>query len=110
MIAQRKPNQDKGFEELHGCGADKATKLPFLLPATFNRGLKPSPDGAWRWYLPTFSASFSPFGELRAGGNVQPACEKTLAGSSFLIPHGGLGAKRQVLGAFFRASFSVAHD
>ena len=66
MIAQRKPNQDKGFEDLSGSGADIARKLQFLRSATSNRGLKPSMDGAWRWFLPTFGASFSPPGELRA--------------------------------------------
>jgi hypothetical protein len=36
MIAQRKPNQDKGFEDLRGSGADIARKLQFSRPATFN--------------------------------------------------------------------------
>jgi hypothetical protein len=66
MIAQRKPNQDKGFEDFHGSQADIARKLQFLPFAIANRGLKPSVDGAWRWFLPTSRASFSPPGELRA--------------------------------------------
>jgi hypothetical protein len=66
MIAQRKPNQDKGFEDFHGSGADIARKLQFVPFATSNRGLKPSMDGAWRWFLPTPCASFSPPRELRA--------------------------------------------
>jgi hypothetical protein len=66
MIAQRKPNQDKGFEELRGSGVEIPGKSQFLPSATFNRGLKPNMDGAWRWFLPTFGASFSPSGELRA--------------------------------------------
>jgi hypothetical protein len=31
MIAQRKPNLDKGFEELHGSLPRPVRKLPFLL-------------------------------------------------------------------------------
>jgi hypothetical protein len=46
MIAQRKPNQDKGFEELRGSGVDIARKPQILRSTTPNRGLKPSMDGA----------------------------------------------------------------
>jgi hypothetical protein len=46
MIAQRKPNQDKGFEDFSGSRAMTARKPLFLLFEGANRGLKPSTDGA----------------------------------------------------------------
>jgi hypothetical protein len=36
MIAQRKPNQDKGFEDLRGSGVDIARKTQILHSATRN--------------------------------------------------------------------------
>ena len=46
MIAQRKPNQDKGFEELSGSGAEIEGKPFLFLFENLNRGLKPSMGGA----------------------------------------------------------------
>jgi hypothetical protein len=46
MIAQRKPNQDKGFEELSGSGGRYRGKPFFFLFPDLNRRLKPSMDGA----------------------------------------------------------------
>jgi hypothetical protein len=71
MIAQRKPNQDKGFEDLSGSGAEIEGKPFFFLFTDLNRGLKPSVDGAWRWFLPTPQRVFFAARRVaRAGGNV----------------------------------------
>jgi hypothetical protein len=42
MIAQRKPNLDKGFEEIGGCLPCPVTKLPFL---SFLESKRPSNQG-----------------------------------------------------------------
>jgi hypothetical protein len=91
MIAQRKPNQDKGFEDLRGSGVDNTRKSQLLCVATSNSGLKPSMDGAWRWFLPTFGASIPLSGELRARTvTFDPGVTKTPGCLKFLRPSGSL--------------------
>ncbi|HEY1995594.1 hypothetical protein [Paraburkholderia sp.] len=60
MIAQRKPKQDKGFEELRGCLPELFGKLPFLSLPDSNSPSNQGFTGGWRWFLPTFAARISP--------------------------------------------------
>jgi hypothetical protein len=54
MIAQRKPNLDKGFEELHAATPDTAWKAAFLTFDTSNKCSQQASKPRQRWFLPTF--------------------------------------------------------
>jgi hypothetical protein len=57
MIAQRKPNLDKGFEELHPATPDTAWKAAFLPLRASNRCNQDRSKPRQRWFLPTFGTA-----------------------------------------------------
>jgi hypothetical protein len=54
MIAQRKPNLDKGFEELHPAMPDTAWKAAFSASRASNGRYPRRSKPRQRWFLPTF--------------------------------------------------------